>query len=95
MICAHTHHPHHISIQPSDEATSFGPLISALQRDKVIDYIEGAKTAGAKVVTGGQKWAQSTGFYVEPTVVTGVTPEMKCVQEEVSCGVLNSSLLCD
>jgi acyl-CoA reductase-like NAD-dependent aldehyde dehydrogenase len=35
-------------------------------------------------VTGGQKWAQSNGFYVEPTVIEDVTPEMTVVKEEVS-----------
>ncbi|CDZ98335.1 nad-aldehyde dehydrogenase [Phaffia rhodozyma] len=69
--------------KPSDEATSFGPLISAGQRDKVINYIEKAKADGAKVATGGQKWAQSTGFYVEPTVLTEVTEDMQCVREEI------------
>ncbi|KAJ9120955.1 hypothetical protein QFC22_002891 [Naganishia vaughanmartiniae] len=69
---------------PSDEATSFGPLISAAQRDKVLGYIEDAKANGAKIATGGGKWDQSNGFYVTPTVITDVKPDMKCVTEEVS-----------
>jgi len=69
--------------KPSDEATSFGPLISANQRDKVLDFIETARTEGARVVTGGQKWPQSNGFYVEPTVIEDVTPDMTVVKEEI------------
>ncbi|KAJ9111112.1 hypothetical protein QFC19_001311 [Naganishia cerealis] len=69
--------------KPSDEATSFGPLISAGQRDKVLGYIEDAKANGAKIATGGEKWDQSNGFYVTPTVITDVKPDMKCVKEEI------------
>ena len=43
---------------PWDSATSFGPLISAAQRDKVLKYIESGKEEGAKVATGGKKWDQ-------------------------------------
>ncbi|KAJ9093393.1 hypothetical protein QFC21_006423 [Naganishia friedmannii] len=69
--------------KPSDEATSFGPLISAGQRDKVLGYIEDAKANGATIATGGGKWDQSNGFYVTPTVITDVKPDMKCVTEEI------------
>lgn len=69
--------------KPSDEATSFGPLISANQRDKVLKFIDSAKEEGAKIATGGQKWAESDGFYVEPTVIENVTPEMTVVKEEI------------
>ena len=77
-----------ICLQPSDEATSFGPLISAGQRDKVLGYIEDAKQNGATIATGGGKWDQSEGFYITPTVITDVKPDMKCVKEEVSRHVL-------
>ncbi|WOO76474.1 Aldehyde dehydrogenase [Vanrija pseudolonga] len=70
--------------QPSDEKTSFGPLISAGQRDKVISYIESGKEQGARVVTGGQKWPQSNGgFWVEPTILADVKHGMKVVDEEI------------
>ncbi|KAK4688186.1 hypothetical protein P7C73_g1926, partial [Tremellales sp. Uapishka_1] len=68
---------------PSDEKTSFGPLISETQRDKVLSYLASGKEAGARVVTGGQKWPQSKGgFWVEPTILADVTADMKVVQEE-------------
>ncbi|GAA6058900.1 hypothetical protein JCM10212_002852 [Sporobolomyces blumeae] len=73
---------------PLDEKTSFGPLISSAQRDKVIAYIESGVSEGAKVETGGKKWTQSSGYYVEPTVLTGCKPSFKCVQEEIFGPVL-------
>jgi len=70
--------------QPSDEKTSFGPLISANQRDKVVNYIESGRSAGARVITGGRPWPQSNGgFWVEPTILADTTPDMKVVQEEI------------
>ncbi|GAA5897737.1 hypothetical protein JCM6882_000081 [Rhodosporidiobolus microsporus] len=69
---------------PLDESTSFGPLISAAQRDKVISYIESGISEGATAAAGGKKWAQGgDGFFVEPTVLTGCKPSMKCVREEI------------
>ncbi|KAM0753476.1 aldehyde dehydrogenase [Meredithblackwellia eburnea MCA 4105] len=73
---------------PWDEATGFGPLISAAQRDKVLGYIESGISEGAKVATGGKKWANSPGYYVEPTILTGCKPEMKVVKEEIFGPVL-------
>ncbi|WVR06179.1 hypothetical protein IAU60_003209 [Kwoniella sp. DSM 27419] len=70
--------------QPSDEKTSFGPLISEAQRDKVLNYIESGRKEGAKVITGGQKWPESNGgYWVEPTILADTTIDMKCVQEEI------------
>jgi len=48
-------------------------------------YIQGAEKEGGKIVTGGKRWAGSEGgFYVEPTIIGEVTPDMTCVKEEVS-----------
>ncbi|OCF75956.1 aldehyde dehydrogenase (NAD+) [Kwoniella mangroviensis CBS 8886] len=69
---------------PADEATSFGPLISEGQRDKVLAYIESGRQAGARIVTGGQKWPQSGGgYWVEPTILADVKADMKAVKEEI------------
>ncbi|WVQ99789.1 hypothetical protein IAU59_006931 [Kwoniella sp. CBS 9459] len=69
---------------PAEEATSFGPLISQAQRDKVLTYIESGRTAGARVITGGQKWPKSGGgFWVEPTILADVQADMKAVKEEI------------
>jgi aldehyde dehydrogenase (NAD+) len=70
--------------QPSDDATSFGPLISEAQRDKVLGYVESGKSEGARLVTGGNKWKNSgEGYWVEPTILADVSDSMKVVQEEV------------
>lgn len=68
---------------PSDENTSFGPLISAGQRDKVLSYIDSAREEGATITAGGKRWAQAEGFFVEPTVLTDVNQNMKVVREEI------------
>jgi aldehyde dehydrogenase (NAD+) len=73
--------------QPSAEATSFGPLISQTQRDKVLGYIKSGREEGARVVTGGKPWSESNGgYWVEPTILADVHNGMKVVQEEVSPG---------
>ena len=52
-----------------------------------MQYIESGKEAGATVAIGGGHYEsreqQSGGFYVEPTIFTNVTPDMKIVQEEI------------
>lgn len=76
---------------PRAPSVSLGPLITARQRDKVLSYVEDAAAHGATVVTGGQPpqdGALSYGNYVEPTLVTGVTPEMALFQEEIFGPVL-------
>lgn len=73
---------------PWNDETSFGPLISSAQRDKVLGYIDSGVQEGAKVATGGKKWEQSKGFYVEPTILTECTPSMKVVKEEIFGPVL-------
>ncbi|OXG89553.1 aldehyde dehydrogenase (NAD+) [Cryptococcus neoformans A2-102-5] len=70
--------------QPHDEKTSFGPLISEGQHDKVLNYILSGKEQGARVVTGGQKWSESNdGYWIEPTILADTTPDMTVVKEEI------------
>lgn len=64
-----------------DGRAKVGPLISAKQRDRVVGYLEGGVAAGAKVATGGT--VSSTGYFMEPTVLTDTTAEMKVVREEI------------
>jgi acyl-CoA reductase-like NAD-dependent aldehyde dehydrogenase len=64
---------------PSDEATDVSALISGSERDRVISWIDEAKSAGAKVLAGGEVRA---GVLV-PTVLTDVTPGMKVCALEV------------
>jgi acyl-CoA reductase-like NAD-dependent aldehyde dehydrogenase len=59
--------------------------ISQLQRDKVLSYIQSGREEGARVIIGGNKWANSgEGFWIEPTIMADVTPNFKVVKEEVS-----------
>jgi len=68
---------------PLEEATQMGPLISAVQMDKVLGYMETAKAEGARLVCGGGRAAINTGYFVQPTVFADVTDSMTIAREEV------------
>jgi aldehyde dehydrogenase (NAD+) len=74
---------------PFDEATRIGPLVSEVQRDRVIRYINRGQEEGARLVTGGTERPHPRGFYVEPTVFAGVEPGMTIEQEEIFGPVLS------
>ncbi|WP_329026416.1 2-hydroxymuconic semialdehyde dehydrogenase [Streptomyces sp. NBC_00690] len=69
------------------ELTDYGPMISAAHRDKVLSYYRLAVEEGATVVAGGKAPhfgdRRDEGFYVEPTVLTGLPQHARTVQEEV------------
>lgn len=76
---------------PLDEGTDIGPLINGRQRDRVLNYIAGAKNEGATVAYGGgvpEGPQFKKGFWVEPTILTNVTNEMTVACEEVFGPVL-------
>jgi aldehyde dehydrogenase (NAD+) len=76
---------------PLDPATDMGPLISAEQRDRVLGYLETAKANGATIAAGGsapEGPEYEAGFWLEPTIVTDVTPDMEIAREEVFGPVL-------
>ncbi|WP_059102882.1 NAD-dependent succinate-semialdehyde dehydrogenase [Shouchella shacheensis] len=62
-----------------NDNTDIGPMIDKDAVDKVLSHIEDAKKQGAKVVTGGTK---SDDLFLTPTVISGVTEEMACMNEE-------------
>nr|XP_002128699.1 succinate-semialdehyde dehydrogenase, mitochondrial [Ciona intestinalis] len=64
-----------------DPANSFGPLINEKALEKVESQVEDAIKNGATVVCGGKRGSLGGTFY-EPTLITGVTPAMKCCNEE-------------
>ncbi len=70
-----------------DPATVIGPLISRRQQQCVLDYIAGAKAKGAVVAVGGDV-PDLPGFYVNPTVLTGVDAGFAVVQQEIFGPVL-------
>lgn len=59
-----------------------GSLISAAQRDAVLRHIDDAVGKGAEVLAGGQARPDVGPFYVAPTVLRGVTPDMLACREE-------------
>lgn len=64
-----------------EEGVVQGPLIDMAAVEKVEEHIEDAVSKGAKVVVGGKRHALGGSFF-EPTVLTGVTTEMKVTREE-------------
>ncbi len=76
---------------PRDEATTMGPLVSALQFDKVQRLIEAGIAEGATLVTGGpgKPEGRNTGYFVRPTVFGGVTNDMTIAREEIFGPVLS------
>ena len=74
----------HITVgDPQAESTMMGPLISAAQRDKVEGLIATGVAEGAEVAYGGGRPAGlDTGFFVEPTLLTGVNNDMVVAQRE-------------
>ena len=59
-----------------------GPLVSKEQMDRVMGYIEAGKRDGASVAVGGDAPA-ADGYYVNPTVLVNVKPNMSVVREEI------------
>ena len=74
---------------PMDQTTECGPLVSQRQRERVEGYIAIGREEGAQVaVGGGRPSAQSKGWYVEPTLFTGVNNKMRVAREEIFGPVL-------
>ncbi|MEV1068506.1 aldehyde dehydrogenase family protein [Streptomyces sp. NPDC050263] len=65
-----------------DDNIDIGPVVSQKQLDRVTGYIEEGKRDGAEVVAGGNR-RDRPGYFVEPTVLTQVRPDMRLVQEEI------------
>ncbi|MBM3600984.1 MAG: aldehyde dehydrogenase family protein [Alphaproteobacteria bacterium] len=69
------------------EGTQMGPVISQVQLERVTGYIDQGKAAGATVAAGGSR-VGNEGYFVAPTILTGTTPEMSVVREEIFGPVL-------
>jgi aminomuconate-semialdehyde/2-hydroxymuconate-6-semialdehyde dehydrogenase len=72
---------------PTDSETQIGPLISKQHREKVLSYYHLAREEGAAVVAGGSVPHFGTvldnGFYVQPTIYTGLKESARCIKEEI------------
>jgi aldehyde dehydrogenase (NAD+) len=73
---------------PTDPRTDIGPMASRRQRDRVVDYIRSGRDDGATVVAGGPQPPYDRGWYVTPTVFTGVDNRMRIAREEIFGPVL-------
>jgi len=77
---------------PADPGTICGPLISSVQRDRVVRYLDLAVEEGGRFAAGGRIAAQegelAGGFWVEPTVIAGLDNTARVAQEEIFGPVL-------
>jgi aldehyde dehydrogenase (NAD+) len=67
---------------PQAADVNLGPIISATQMQRVLDYIGIGKAEGAQAVTGGARHGER-GYFVQPTVFAGVTGNMRVAQKEI------------
>lgn len=77
---------------PSDRTTEVGALISAAHREKVEGYLALAREEGGEILCGGGRPdlapALAEGFFLEPAVITGLSPTSRCATEEIFGPVL-------
>ncbi|MEQ9695552.1 aldehyde dehydrogenase family protein [Shimia sp. SDUM112013] len=80
-----------LEVKPGIEQTEFaatmGAMVSEGQRDRAAGMVSAAQGQGAQVATGGRKM-NIPGAFLEPTILTGVTPDMTIANEEVFGPVL-------
>ena len=76
---------------PFAAETGLGPLVSAVQRDKVRDYIKKGVQEGATLLTGGPEAPDGLdkGFFIQPTVFSNVSNDMTIAREEIFGPVLS------
>lgn len=71
---------------PTDMSTDIGPVSSKAGLDAISDMVEDAKSRGAEVLLGGEAHGDGggggTGYFYEPTILTGVTSDMRIAKEE-------------
>ncbi len=72
---------------PLQEKTNVGALVSEAHMNKVLSYIELAKQEGGKILTGGKQIKVdgrcTNGYFIEPTVITGLDQQCRTNQEEI------------
>lgn len=81
-----------------DESTQMGPVINQDQLDTVLGYIEIGKKEGAKLATGGKRLTGGSydkGYFIQPTIFTGVTQQMRIWREEIFGPVLGIGVFSD
>jgi malonate-semialdehyde dehydrogenase (acetylating)/methylmalonate-semialdehyde dehydrogenase len=71
-----------------DPSSAMGPLVTREHRDKVASYVENAPAEGATVVVDGREGVPAEGFFLNPSLLDGVTPAMKAYADEIFGPVL-------
>jgi succinate-semialdehyde dehydrogenase/glutarate-semialdehyde dehydrogenase len=66
----------------TEDGTDVGPLIDDDQRGKVAELVEDARSQGGEVLVGGSK-LDGPGYFYAPTVITGVAPGARMLDEEI------------
>jgi phenylacetaldehyde dehydrogenase len=69
------------------DGTQMGPLVSKEQLERVSGYVEQGENDGATVVTGGNRIGDQ-GYFIEPTILTDLKPDMSVMREEIFGPVL-------
>lgn len=78
---------------PLDPETQIGPVVSAPQMNKILEFIDGAKNEGATALVGGSRLsggAYDDGFFIAPTIFTDVSDTMTIAREEIFGPVLSA-----
>ena len=73
---------------PMNPNTKIGPMASRAQYEKVLAYIELGQKEGAELLCGGAAPEAGSGYYIKPTIFTGVTNDMRIAREEIFGPVL-------
>ncbi len=73
---------------PREPGVTMGPLISHEHLERVEGFVDRAVADGARVVTGGRRIKDGSGFFFEPTILTDVSPDAFIAQEEIFGPVL-------
>ena len=73
---------------PTDPSTTCGPVVSPVQRARVLRYLALAEAEGGRFATGGHAIDRDGGWWIAPTVVAGLTAESRLAREEILGPVL-------
>ena len=72
----------HAPGDPLNPKTRMGPLVSKTQMERVLGYVKKGRQEGATLAAGGTR-AFDKGWFVQPTVFSGVTPKMTIAREDL------------
>ena len=68
---------------PLREETDIGPLVNKQAIQNIESMVKDAVAVGAEILTGGSRLQNGKGYFYKPTVLSGISPQMKVAQEEI------------